>query len=102
MALFLKMVIWGLFIFAAYHLIRDLLQDVLKIHHPIIDTFHLRPIHREHFLGRYFRYWGIPLETGIFVLSFKSIQDNHFGLIGSLAIGLFATFISFWAWSSFR
>ena len=101
MAYFLKIIIWVLLIFAGYHLIRDLLQDVLKIHHPFLDSFHFKPVHREG-LGKYFRFWGLPLEISIFALSTKVIHENNFGITGAIAVGLFATFLSFWAYTSFR
>ncbi len=101
MPILFQIIIWFLFLWSAYHLIRDLLTDVLGVHHPIIDVLHMRPRHKEHILGKFYQFWGLPLEVGVFLLSIHAIISHDFGLGGAVAVGFFATFFSFWAWSSF-
>lgn len=102
MAGFFKIALWILLIWSSYHLTRDILQDVLGIHNPIIDVLHMRPVHNLHWLGRYYHFWGMPIETLVLILSVKGLTSDEFSLPGSLAVGLFATFLSFWAWASFK
>ncbi len=102
MAAFLRLVLWALLIWSSYHLTRDILQDVFRIHHPLIDTLHMRPVHNLHWMGQFYHFWGIPIETLVLILSAKSLLNHEFSVPGSVAVGLFFTFISFWAWASFK
>ncbi|MBI3290082.1 hypothetical protein HYZ78_01670 [Candidatus Microgenomates bacterium] len=101
MDLLFKTIVWMLLVWSAYHTIRDILQDILGIHHPLIDVLHLKPRHSLHFLGQYYKFWGFPLEIATLILTVRSLLTNNFGWEGAVAVGLFAVFISFWAWSSF-
>ncbi|MFA5932683.1 MAG: hypothetical protein WCV81_00285 [Microgenomates group bacterium] len=92
-------VIWLLFIWASYHLTRDLLQDILHIHHPLIDIGHKKPVHGINLLGKFYSYWAIPIEAIVLLLTIKSLGANEFGLMGISSVSLFIAFIAFWLWT---
>lgn len=99
MSLFESILIWLLLIWSGYHLVRDLLQDVLHIHHPLIDVGHIRPVHKVKLLGKFYSFWAIPIEGIVFLLAIKSLSANEFGLLGQSALILFITFLIFWIWT---
>ncbi len=97
-----KIIIWLLLIWSGYHIIRDVFQDLLNIHNPIVDIWHVAPKRDFSFLGSHYKLIGfiiglLPL-VGIFILSIKSLISNKFGWKGSTAVGLFASYIIFWLW----
>lgn len=101
MSLVLNIIIWGLLAFFTYHLTRDILQDVLNIHNSVIDVMHMTPKHGTHLLGKYFKFWGMPFEILVIILSFLSIYNSTFGIYGFSSLFLFIVFVSLWAYTSF-
>ncbi|MDD2822635.1 MAG: hypothetical protein PHQ59_01005 [Candidatus Daviesbacteria bacterium] len=94
-----NIIIWLLFIWATYHLTRDLLQDILHIHHPLIDMGHKKPVRQVSLLGKFHRYWALPIEATVLLLTIKSLSASEFGLMGISSVSLFIAFLAFWLWT---
>lgn len=92
-----------MFIFFAYHLVRDIFQDILNIHNPLIDIayYRLDPDKLPSYLtwlnfGGYRKYYTLPIE--IFLLFFipKAINQNTFTKIDGFIIALILFFVITW------
>lgn len=101
MSLSEQWIIWLVLGFGFYHTIRDLFQDILHIHNPLVDVFH-RKAHRGGVIfGRSSHYWGLPLTITMFLLALYSLRHDQFGTSGAVALGLFITFMAIWIYSTY-
>ncbi len=92
-----------MFIFFAYHLVRDIFQDILNIHNSLIDIVYYRldPDKLPSYLtwlnfGGYRKYYTLPIEIILLFLIPKSIKQNSFTKIDTLIIILALFFVVTW------
>lgn len=92
-----------MFIFFTYHLIRDIFQDVLNIHSPLIDLLYycINPSKLPWHLtwlnfGGYRKYSTFPMEIALLLLIPKALKQDDFTKIDWLII--FTSTFFFLAW----
>lgn len=91
------------FIFFTYHLVRDIFQDILNIHGPLIDIVYYRldPIKLPPYLvwlnfGGYRKYYTLPIEIILLFLIPKAVNQNTFTIVDGLIIFLILFFVITW------
>lgn len=88
------------FVWAGYHLVRDIFQDILNIHNPFTEFFHyetrydiLPPILKLVYIGGDFgRFLTFPIEIFALLAIPKALGNKRFGRLdwALLAIGVWA------------
>ncbi len=92
-----------MFIFFAYHLVRDIFQDILNVHNPLIDIvyFRLNPDKLPSYLtwlnfGGYRKYYTLPIEIILLLLIPKAIKQNTFTKVDGVIIFLTLFIVITW------
>src|SRR3989338_11604611 len=92
----MTIILWILFVWVSYHLVREVLQDGFGLQSKWITLghrLHRRPLH----LGSIFaKFWGLLFEIPLIVLCVVALVTDPSGLAGGLAVGTFLAYVAFW------
>lgn len=92
-----------MFIFFAYHFVRDIFQDIFNIHNSLIDIVYYRldPSKLPSYLtwlnfGGYRKYYTLPIEIFLLFLIPRAIKQDTFSKVDGLIIFLILFFVITW------
>lgn len=92
-----------IFIFFAYHFVRDIFQDIFNIHNSLIDIVYYRldPSKLPSYLtwlnfGGYRKYYTLPIEIFLLFLIPRAIRQDTFSKVDGLIIFLILFFVITW------
>jgi hypothetical protein len=96
-------VLSGMLVFYCYHLIRDIVQDVLGLRHPLTDILHYSidparlPAHLVWLnFGGYRKYSSFPIEILLLILIPLALRRGKFTALDVIIILVNAFFVLSW------